>query len=245
MKTVFAISSLMLAQPIFGSLAKIDEMISEWRKNASSVQPNLQSRGAMLHSTSTLRALDNYGCFCYFDENHTKGSGNPKNDIDERCLALHQGYSCSKIDGDCDEPWNANYNVAVGFQELYSSTTPADIAVQQCNAGGNVGCMLRACIVEVNFAVAMFRDVTVFQGTYDQSLHHAQGFVTTTECPKKAPQSGSIACCGDFPTRAPYKETTDAGDRACCASTVYDSAMYCCTNDVIQIVGTCSSDPSP
>jgi len=240
MKTMIAISTALLAQPIFGNLAKIDAMITEWRQNASSVQPTLQARGAMLHSTSTLRVLDNYGCFCYFDENHTKGSGTPKNDVDGRCLALHQGYSCSKIDGDCDEPWNADYTVIVSFPELYSSASPEEIAVNKCDVGGNVGCALRACIVEVSFAVSMFRDITVFQGTYDQTFHHAQGFNTAIECPKRAPQTGDVSCCGDYPNRAPYKTTTAAGDRSCCGSTVYDSAMYCCTNDVIQIIGTCN-----
>merc|ERR1712178_123664 len=122
MKTEIFFSTL-LSQPIFGDLAKIDAMIAEWRANATANGQGPSTRGAMMVG-STLRALDGYGCFCYFDENHTKGSGNPKNTIDERCLALHQGYSCAKIDGECDEPWTANYVTSVGFGQLYSSNSP-------------------------------------------------------------------------------------------------------------------------
>merc|ERR1712178_466442 len=238
MKTEIFFSTL-LSQPIFGNLAKIDAMIAEWRANATANGQGPTTRGSMLHSTSTLRALENYGCFCYFDENHTKGSGNPKNEIDERCLSLHQGYSCAKIDGSCDEPWNANYQVVVGFLELYSSTSPDQIAVDQCSVS-NSGCELRACITEVNFAVAMFRDVSVFQGTYDQQYHHSNNFNTATECPKKSPQVGGVSCCGDYPNRVPFKTSSNTFTRDCCGGTVYDTDMYCCASNTVQIIGTCS-----
>jgi len=235
MKTEIFFSTL-LAQPIFGDLAKIDAMIAEWRANATA-----QTRGSMIPAGSTLRALDGYGCFCYFDENHTKGSGNPKNTIDERCLALHQGYSCAKIDGECDEPWTANYITSVGFGQLYSTTSAEQIAVEQCTAYGNTGCELRACITEVNFAVSMFRDVSVIQGSYDTTLLHSNGFNTATECPKKAPTAGGVSCCGDYPNRAPFKTNTNTFTRDCCGGTVYDTDMYCCANsNTVQIIGTCS-----
>jgi hypothetical protein len=247
MKTEIFFSTL-LAQPIFGDLARIEAMIAEWSANATasgqfgSGANGPQSRGQLLPSGSYIRSVDNYGCFCYFDENHTKGAGIPKNEIDERCLALHQGYSCAKIDGDCDEPWNANYQVSSHiYVNMYTtSIAPEQLAVDGCNGVGNSDCELRACITEVNFAVMMLRDNTVSFGTFDSSLKHSEGFAPATECPKKAPVVGSVSCCGDYPNRAPFKSSSNTFSRDCCGGTVYDTDMYCCASNTVQIIGTCS-----
>jgi len=232
--SIFTFLSAWNIQHSFAGMAYIDQMLTEWSHNSTN---SPQTRGAMISATSTLRNIENYGCYCFFDEHHTKGSGLPKNDIDQRCFSLHKGYSCAKIDGNCDAPWTASYQVVVGFDELYGSATPENVAISQCNSFGNTGCELNACIIEVNFAVSMFRDPSFIFQTYDQSF---QNLDHSLECPKQAGDSAEISCCGDYPTRKPFKTEVQGSSRGCCGNTVYDSDMYCCSGSAVQILGTCS-----
>ena len=60
---------------------------------------------------STMDQINNYGCWCYFEDQHGQGKGQPVNDVDEYCKQLHQGYDSAKLDSEnvC-VPWEANYN---------------------------------------------------------------------------------------------------------------------------------------
>ena len=54
------------------------------------------------------------GCWCYFDENHGKGKGQPVNAIDEKCRQLAHAYDCAIMDAeDAGEPpcvpWDVQY----------------------------------------------------------------------------------------------------------------------------------------
>lgn len=40
--------------------------------------------------------LEDYGCWCYFEQ--SKGKGNPVDVFDQACKVLQEGYSCLKID---------------------------------------------------------------------------------------------------------------------------------------------------
>ena len=51
---------------------------------------------------STLAPIWNYGCWCYFQEDHGKGTGEPRNSVDEFCQALHHGYTCIMMDSNSD-----------------------------------------------------------------------------------------------------------------------------------------------
>ena len=60
---------------------------------------------------STMDQINDYGCWCYFEDQHGQGKGQPVNDVDEYCKQLHQGYDCAKIDSqNACIPWEANYN---------------------------------------------------------------------------------------------------------------------------------------
>ena len=57
--------------------------------------------------------IDHSGCFCYFNENHSKGKGQPQSKVDGWCKQLHEGYECAIMDSenegyDCI-PWEVDY----------------------------------------------------------------------------------------------------------------------------------------
>merc|ERR1711937_886320 len=71
-------------------------------------------------SQSMLEPIDQYGCWCYFQEDHGKGRGIPVNEIDEKCKILHNGYTCILMDaelaGDDDcVPWDIPYQSGSGL----------------------------------------------------------------------------------------------------------------------------------
>ena len=71
---------------------------------------------------STMDQINNYGCWCYFEEQHGQGKGQPVNDVDEYCKQLHQGYDCAKLDsGNTCVPWEANYNSRPATHEVVIS----------------------------------------------------------------------------------------------------------------------------
>ena len=49
-----------------------------------------------------LQLLDQYGCWCYFEDDHGNGRGKPINEIDAQCKILHDGYACAIMDGDLE-----------------------------------------------------------------------------------------------------------------------------------------------
>ena len=117
----------------------------------ANLQTNPQNRTI---SRIDVGLLDRYGCWCYFENDHSKGHGTPVNEIDRLCKILHDGYTCSIHDGksennDCT-PWEINYNSATGLG-FYSGINSPDIeAIRlECeeNNPGVDKCPSRACQV--------------------------------------------------------------------------------------------------
>merc|ERR1711937_520262 len=66
----------------------------------------------------TIRSMNEYGCWCYFDDEHGRGKGQPQDAIDEMCKVLADGYECAMRDAE-DEgttcvPWEVEYVSAIG-----------------------------------------------------------------------------------------------------------------------------------
>lgn len=62
--------------------------------------------------------INEYGCWCYFQEGHYLAKSGPVDAIDVLCKRLHDGYSCAMMDAkrlgfECI-PWNVPYNSAIG-----------------------------------------------------------------------------------------------------------------------------------
>merc|ERR1712048_417029 len=120
----------------------------------------------------TINQINEYGCWCYFNDDHGRGKGQPQDAIDEMCKVLHDGYECAMRDAE-DEgttcvPWEVDYTSAVGGG---GSSIAEECAV--LNQGNN--CAIRGCTVEGTF-VANLLDAFVSGNNIDEALKHENGF---------------------------------------------------------------------
>merc|ERR1711884_417708 len=49
---------------------------------------------------NTINSMNEYGCWCYFNDDHGRGKGTPVDAIDEMCKTLHDGYECAMRDAE-------------------------------------------------------------------------------------------------------------------------------------------------
>ena len=105
-------------------------------------------------------------------------------------------------------------------------------------------CTANACIVETKFikqatvwAVSNVADMANYK-------HGSSSFNTETDCPiNDHGVYSQKKCCGNYPTRFPYKTVAFAGDaRECCGGVTYNPLMLeCCTetSSTLAVFGTC------
>jgi len=185
---------------------------------------------------NTIDNLNEYACWCYFNEDHGRGKGTPIDAIDETCKTLHDGYECAMRDAE-DEgttcvPWEVSYVSAVGGT--------GQSVVEECasvNAGNN--CAARACTIEGTF-VANLLELFVGGASINNDHKHSNGFDVATGCPVKKSGGGpsNKQCCGNYPDRFPFK--TVGGDRKCCGNRTYNSlTLKCCDTDSSTVKFNC------
>lgn len=173
----------------------------------------------------TIQKIDEYGCWCYFGDDHGRGKGTPVDPIDEVCKVLHDGYECAMRDAE-DEgttcvPWEVDYESAVGGTGI---TIAEECA--QLNNGNN--CAIRACTVEGSF-IANLLDTMFGGASINNDNLHSNGFDQKTVCATKKNGGGpsNKSCCGNYPDRFPFK--TVGGDRKCCGTRTFNSlTLKCC-----------------
>ena len=108
---------------------------------------------------STLGSLDqNYGCWCYMDDFHGLGRGQPVDKVDEECRVLHNNYECLILEtstaspDSCDEnPWNVGYNLEASTELLFSVIQRnEEKVINFCKEfNPNDICAQNVCIVEI------------------------------------------------------------------------------------------------
>lgn len=186
---------------------------------------------------TTINQLNEYGCWCYLNDDHGRGKANPVDAIDEVCKVLHEGYECAMRDAE-DEgttcvPWEVDYSSAVGGTGQSISEE-----CSQLNPGSN--CAARACTVEGNF-VANLLDLFIGGVSVNDDHKHSNGFDHTNICViKKAGGGPSVKkCCGNYPDRFPFK--TVGGDRQCCGQRTFNSlTLKCCDSDSSTVKFNCN-----
>jgi len=215
------------------ALADFNQMSTDFSDAVSAFS---QANGERTITQSDMALINEYGCWCYFQNDHHKGKGQPTDGIDSLCKRLHDGYTCAMIDaqamGDTCVPWEVDYTSAVGGS--------GDNMAQECqalNTGNN--CAARACVIEGTF-VANLLDV-LFSGTQiDNTKKHANGFDQATICATKKNGGGPAnkACCGNYPDRFPFR--TVGGDRKCCGTRTYNSlTLKCCDQESSTVKFNC------
>lgn len=185
---------------------------------------------------TTLEPLTNYGCWCYFQDDHGKGKSHPQNEVDAICKVLHDGYECAVMDGLAEgepcEPWTVEYE---SINSLGRFDNSLQVACEASNAGNN--CAIRACVIEGNFILQVF--ATFLSGyTFDITLHHFglegnEPWNPDEHCLVTKGEVSEIDCCGYYPERFPYR--INEGRRGCCGSFTYNTKkLQCCGDDELK-----------
>jgi len=181
--------------------------------------------------------INEYGCWCYFQSDHSKGRSGPVDEIDTLCKRLHDGYTCAIMDAaeagfDCI-PWEVSYNSAVGSGLSMGMTL--DTLRTECDSQNTntVSCENWACKIEGYFVQQLLLFFT-YGGPINHDNRHANGFDAATMCPVTTGVDSERQCCDEQPLRFPYK--TYDGARDCCVSHTFDTNMYsCCDDGVVRI----------
>jgi hypothetical protein len=200
-------------------------------RNSTGNSPS--SRSLSLSLGATFDELNQYGCWCYFEQDHGMGHGQTLDDFDSLCKVLANGYDCIKLDvGASCIPWEVNYNSGQsgGLENL--PTTCANN-----NPGDD--CKINSCIVEGRFVLNLFQQIVMNQAQLDQSMKTSNGFIQEQVCAFGTGETeGPVQCCGEYPQR--FKFRTNAGAMACCGREVFPTAMMeCCANGSAELIGDC------
>ena len=90
-------------------LGELVHQMQESGQELSTSSGGQQARGRSSAQTSyvssihtSIQQISNYGCWCYFQENHGQGKGTPVDDVDQYCQYLHHGYECAMIDAELE-----------------------------------------------------------------------------------------------------------------------------------------------
>merc|ERR1712178_244361 len=134
---------------------------------------------------SDMDLINEYGCWCYFQDGPGAGKGKPVDEIDTLCKRLHDGYTCIQMDSldlgaECT-PWDIDYNSAVGsgmIQDMDIATIRAECDVQNPENG----CPNWTCKVEGYFIQQLVLYFT-HGGLIDHNNRHANGFNPQVDCP--------------------------------------------------------------
>jgi len=184
--------------------------------------------------------INEYACWCYFEDDHGRGHGKPLNGIDHLCKKLSDGYDCCMLDfstltgNDSCVPWEIFYLPGTGTGEVNldancNGFNPVNPVTQ------NNFCANCACKVEGIFVLRAF-NLFIAGGDMDESFSQANGFDEKVMCPlQQGIQDEERLCCGDQQQhRFPYKPLS--GERGCCGGQTYDTTLQeCCPDNVARL----------
>merc|ERR1712048_869558 len=250
---IFA-SAALVFDGINASLESMEKGFQELNEKISGGNRNMLS--------VSLKNLDNYGCWCYFDEAVGNGKGLPRDFIDEECRALHRSYECAIAEIPNCIPYSVQTTTVGGLVETFGSELAAcKVIITPVVAGGaqNVECSIADCAAETKF----IENVTGYLVNNDAFFHNLthlgiawsdkQGgsgigeFNPERECIAECPSGKCYSdktdrkCCGVMPERFPYKvhPNTPAYNQDCCGDQnvkeeVFQTATHQCVNGEVK-----------
>jgi len=206
------------------------------------------------NSAMLLGVLDNpYGCWCRFDTSlgWSSGKGAPVDLIDLACKYLNGGYHCLREDYPSCSVSGGDTHILNTGMPLYMppnvwTLTSFDDIEPACRAfnPSKDDCVIDLCVVETRFTMEITRDG---MGLLDKGSYlHTNGFSTEDNCiGQPEGNSNTFECCGSYPTKIPFKATSD-GERVrdCCGKRTYNVDFSCCANEatsevISRTLGTC------
>lgn len=154
-------------------------MVDEWTEEAQRLgvgRPNVD-RGL---TKSSLGLLNQYGCWCYFEDEYTGGSGPTQDELDIICKTLSQGYDCISMEYGCT-PYQEPYNSAFGTGLAPFGLTKENL-VAECDMQNTPdSCAAATCIVEGWFILSYFT-WSVFGGAMVDGNMVSKGFDHDDTC---------------------------------------------------------------
>jgi len=224
MKVIFPTSLLLSAAQ--ATYTSMEDQLQALFADVNTTVPGERALGELLGPT--LQSINEYGCWCYFEDDHGKGKSQALNEIDGFCKLLHEGYDCAMIDADENNepeciPWEVEY--------ITRNTADVDALVDACtDLNPTDNCARSACIVEGVFVSNIFQSFFGGMQLEPQYKHEDPAFDLGAMCPtKNGPSSSAKSCCGHYPFRHPFK--TYEGNRACCGHKTYDTNILTCCAD--------------
>ena len=231
-----------LALATGSTLANFAQMAKDFKEGADALASLRSASGESKAITANDMALVNeYGCWCYFQNDHSKAKGQPTDGIDQICKVLHDGYKCAMMDAA-----DMGDNTCVPWEINYDSATGAGLAINmdintirtECDTQNPViGCANWACKIEGYFVQSLLF-YFVQGGLLDSTKNHSNGFDPVSMCPTQTGIASERECCDEHPIRFPFK--TYGNDRQCCVDRTYDATVYQCCNDGSLAIGVCS-----
>lgn len=208
-------------------------------------------------TTVDLSIVENYGCYCNFNDKHLKGGGGgvggssrdtfrtmskgkPLDDVDRFCKILHDGYTCAQV----DEPENNCIPWEVEYQSAFNNGLYHDLRMDQLNylcekSNGKNTCSTKACKIEGWFVQSFFSYYATGGDVDLSKLKHSNGFKHKKNCFGKVKKLEEVNCCNTYPVRYPFKNKE--GNVKCCGSTTYNVFTHSCCDDKF-IKNDCSDD---
>merc|ERR1712062_170347 len=224
------VSKLLLAclanfQSTEAGLAKIMAELSELMVGFQDTVPGLRAL-----SPSTVAQLQNYGCWCYFEDEFGLGRGKPVDQIDRLCQNLHDSYECAILDSGDDSciPWKVDYNSSGAFD--------LSDRLFECENHNVDDCTKSTCIVEGLFVQSLFDHFMNNGLTINDDYKLSSGFDSSTCKIKGGALSvkGERQCCGQVPFRRPFNDGN--GDKACCGDVTYRTDwVESCPDETLRI----------
>lgn len=223
--------------------SKFNPDTSSPENNPSNLRPRLPAQNAKSMNVrlfAIIGSIENYGCWCNFEENWRKGRAEPLDIFDAECRTLMKNYDCiyhdafeeTGIDNTCI-PYEIRYN-----EPLQLSDATTDQEIKNVCETENVGndCKIRTCISESTFVRNLQRLNENHNQTPEYSHTH-NSFDFDAQCPQPVFNLGEKKCCGKYPQRFPYKD--DSGDLECCGNRTYNTLLHTCCSEQVQIPGSC------
>ena len=209
----------------------------------------------------TISAVANYGCWCRFAD-YKPYRGPAQDSVDLICKEFYQNYDCMAFDfnSTCNA-FEVNYNDAI--TQITDPFNTATDLVSACNTENPTdNCAATACAVDSHFIRGIFnfmRDSTLnmtlsgFYG-FDGSACVLRAVVNSLDSSTTMPPAPfatqptqanptvagvvNLDCCGDYPSRYPYKP--NGGQKDCCGQTTYNTGLLeCCPSQTTALIGAC------
>ena len=139
--------------------------------------------------------LNEYGCWCFFEEDFVLGAGPAQDPVDEICKTLSKGYECAMMDdlannGNYCVPYEVQYNSAFASGMAPFGVT-LEMLVEECerqNVAGSCECM--TCKIEGWFLLSYFT-YSVYGGLLDSNMMHSNGFDHDANCKTSLPSTSA------------------------------------------------------